>query len=74
MHHKTSQKCQYVFLHNLFFNLNDLYIYILNGSYDLFIYFLLRSLSIDVWFVRIGQYLADIKQFDYLESEGANKI
>ncbi len=31
-------------------------------------------LSIDVWFVRIGQYLAEIRLFEYLESEGAKKI
>ncbi len=31
------------------------------------------ELSIDVWFVRIGQYLAEIQLFENLESEGANK-
>ncbi len=30
--------------------------------------------SIDVWFVRIGQYLADIQLLENLESEGAKKI
>ncbi len=30
-------------------------------------------LSIDVWFVRIGQYLAEIQLFENLESEGAKK-
>jgi len=30
-------------------------------------------LSIDVWFVRIGQYLAEIQLFEHLESEGAKK-
>ncbi len=29
--------------------------------------------SIDVWFVMIGQYLAEIQLFAYLESEGAKK-
>ncbi len=29
------------------------------------------SLSIDAWFVMIGQYLAEIQVFEYLESEGA---
>ncbi len=29
--------------------------------------------SIDVWFVRIGQYLADIQLLENLESEGAKK-
>ncbi len=29
--------------------------------------------SIDVWFVRIGQYLAEIQLFDNLESEGAKQ-
>ncbi len=31
-------------------------------------------LSIDVWLVMIGQYLAEIQLFENLESEGANKI
>ncbi len=31
-------------------------------------------MSIDVWFVMIGQYLAEIQLYEYLESEGANKI
>ncbi len=29
----------------------------------------INKLSIDVWFVRIGQYLAEMKLFEYLESE-----
>ncbi len=33
----------------------------------------INKLSIDVWFVRIGQYLAEIQLFKYLESEGAKK-
>ncbi len=34
-----------------------------------------NKISIDAWFVRIGQYLAEIQLFEYLESEGAkNKI
>ncbi len=32
------------------------------------------KLSIDVWFVMIGQYLAGIQLFENLESEGANKF
>ncbi len=32
-----------------------------------------NKLSIDVWFVRIGHYLAEIQLFEYLESEGVNK-
>ncbi len=32
---------------------------------------LINGLSIDVWFVRIGQYLAEIQLFENLESEGA---
>ncbi len=28
---------------------------------------------IDVWFIRIGQYLAEIQLFENLESEGAKK-
>ncbi len=31
-------------------------------------------LSIDVWFVRIGQYLSEIQLFENLESEGANNL
>ncbi len=33
----------------------------------------INNLSIDVWFVRIGQYLAEIQLFENLESEGAKK-
>ncbi len=33
----------------------------------------INKLSIDVWFVRIGHYLAEIQLFKYRESEGANK-
>ncbi len=33
----------------------------------------INKLSIDVWFVRIGQYLAEIQLFENLESEGAKK-
>ncbi len=33
----------------------------------------INNLSIDVWFVMIGQYLADTQLFENLESEGANK-
>ncbi len=32
-----------------------------------------NQLSIDVWFVMIGQYLAEIQLFENLESEGAKK-
>ncbi len=31
----------------------------------------IKKLSIGVWFVRIGQYLAEIQLFENLESEGA---
>ncbi len=31
-------------------------------------------MSIDVWFVRIGQYLAEIQLFENLESEGAKNL
>ncbi len=34
----------------------------------------INKLSIDVWFVRIGQYLSEIQLFENLESEGAKKI
>ncbi len=33
--------------------------------------FLFIEISIDVWFVMIGQYLAEIRLFKNLESEGA---
>ncbi len=39
---------------------------IYTSLYDLY-------LSIDVWFVMIGQYLAEIQLFENLESEGAKK-
>ncbi len=32
-----------------------------------------NNISIDVWFVMIGQYLAEIQLFENLESEGAKK-
>ncbi len=31
------------------------------------------EISIDVWFVRIGEYLAEVQLFENLESEGAKK-
>ncbi len=34
----------------------------------------INELSIDVWFVMIGQYLAAIQRFENLESKGAKKI
>ncbi len=37
------------------------------------LYWKLNKLSIDVWFVSIGQYLAEIQLFENLESEGAKK-
>ncbi len=33
----------------------------------------IKKISINVWFVRIGQYLAEIQLFVNLESEGAKK-
>ncbi len=33
----------------------------------------INNISIDVWFVMIGQYLAEIQLFETLESEGAKK-
>ncbi len=33
----------------------------------------INKLSFDVWFVRIGQYSAEIQLFENLESEGAKK-
>ncbi len=35
---------------------------------------IINNISIDVWFVMIGQYLAEIQLFGNLESEGAKKI
>ncbi len=35
--------------------------------------YIIWKLSIDVWFVRIGQYLAEIQLFENMESEGAKK-
>ncbi len=34
----------------------------------------INTLSIDVWFVMIGQYLAELQLFENMESEGAKKI
>ncbi len=34
----------------------------------------INKLSIDVWFVRIGQYLAEMQLFENLESEDAKNI
>ncbi len=33
----------------------------------------INKFSVDVWFVRIGQYLAEIQLFENLESEDAKK-
>ncbi len=33
----------------------------------------INNISIDVWFVRIGQYLTNIQLFENLEFEGAKK-
>ncbi len=33
----------------------------------------INMLSIDVWFVMIGQYLAEMQLFENLQSEGAKK-
>ncbi len=34
----------------------------------------INKLSIDVWFVRIGTYLAEIKLFENLESESVKNL
>ncbi len=34
----------------------------------------INKASIDVWFVMVGQYLAEMHLFECLESEGAKKI
>ncbi len=34
----------------------------------------INNLFIDAWFVRIGQYLAEIQLFENLQSEGAKKF
>ncbi len=34
----------------------------------------INQLSIDVWFIRIEHYLAEIQLLENLESEGKNKI
>ncbi len=45
-----------------------------NKYYYYTLYIIIIKLSIDVWFVRIGQYLAEIQLFENLEPEGAKKI
>ncbi len=37
-------------------------------------FFQLKKLSIDVWFVRIGEYLAEIQLFENLESGAAKNL
>ncbi len=37
------------------------------------LFFRINNLSVYVWFVSIGQYLAEIQLFENLESEGAKK-
>ncbi len=49
----------------LFFIFNDLEMYTSDSG--------INKLSIDVWFVRIGQYFVQIQLFENLESEGAKK-
>ncbi len=41
--------------------------------YIIYIIFIINNISIDVWFVRMGQYLAEIQLFENQESEGAKK-
>ncbi len=41
---------------------------------EIYTSFWINNLSIDVWFVMIGQYLAEIQLFENLESEGAKII
>ncbi len=43
-------------------------------SPDVYIWKLNKYVYIDVWFVRIGQYLAELQLFENLESEGANRL
>ncbi len=43
------------------------------NNWDLYTIWKLNTFSIDVCFVRIGQYLAKIQLFAILESEGAKK-
>ncbi len=33
----------------------------------------INKISVDIWFVRIRQYLAEVQLFENLESEGAEK-
>ncbi len=60
MDHKTSQKGTFFWKWDLF------HLYFI-------LFYWINKLSIDVWFVRIGQYLAEIQLFENLESEGAKK-
>ncbi len=41
---------------------------------NIFTFRFIYKLYIDVWFVMIGQYLAEIQLFEYLESEGAKNL
>ncbi len=46
-----------------------------NNYYLIYIIWIwINKLSGDVWFVRIRQYLAEIQQFENLESEGAKNL
>ncbi len=78
--------CMFLNLNLLFFFLNNIYIRVtldhktslkcqffeieIYTSYESWI----NKLSIDVWFVRIGQYLAEIQLFENLESEDAKNL
>ncbi len=42
---------------------------VIRVNYEIYTYIHLHKLSIDVWFVRIGQYLAEIQLFENLECE-----
>ncbi len=68
---KTSHKGQFLrFIHHLAkYTSNIIYTYI----YTLIHQSWINKRSIDVWFVRIEQYLAEIQLFENLESEGAKK-
>ncbi len=57
--------CIYIYIYAIYsqiFEIRDLKTYSESG---------INKLSIDVWFVRIGQYLAEIQLFENLESASA---
>ncbi len=71
--HKTSHKCLFFLKKNYNKKKYIIYIYILNEITTSAYIILINNISIGIWFVMIGEYLAEMQLFENMESEGAKK-